>query len=534
MEDVYWTFSYSPLLDDGGSVAGVLVVCNENTEKMLHLRQLEESEDQLRFAIEAAELATFDYNPLTNRFAANSRLRAWFGLPLGEYIELPLAIRAIIPGDQERVSNAIRRVLEYESGGFYDIKYTVVSSNTGQERIVRAKGRAYFNEEKIAYRFNGTLQDITEQEIASLKLAQAEQTARLAIESADLGTYSLNLQTGEFITSPRYNAILGFSTAVERQTVVATIHPDDVPLRDNANEESLKTGVIDYAIRFYWPDGSLHWVKINGRVLFDEQGKPLTRTGVIQDITEQKEFAELLTQQVYERTLELQRSNEDLMQYAHVITHDLKEPVRKVRVYSSRIRDEMGEELSEKGRLFLDKIRHATDRMVAMIEGVLNYSKVNVLDEAIEPVDLAEVVHSIRADLEIPIQQRNARIGVAAVPVIHGIPILLYQLFYNLINNSLKFSRKEIAPEISISGDVITKSGRSFARIVLADNGIGFDQQYAAAIFHPFTRLNRKDEYEGTGLGLALCKKIVERHRGSISVMGTPGAGTVFTILLPL
>jgi len=174
MEDVYWTFSYSPLLDDGGSVAGVLVVCNENTEKMVHLRQLEESEDQLRFAIEAAELATFDYNPLTNRFAANSRLREWFGLPLGEDIELPLAIRAIIPGDRERVSNAIRRVLEYESGGFYDIKYTVMSYRTGHERMVRAKGRAYFNEEKIAYRFNGTLQDITEQEIASLKLVQAE------------------------------------------------------------------------------------------------------------------------------------------------------------------------------------------------------------------------------------------------------------------------------------------------------------------------------------------------------------------------
>jgi PAS domain S-box-containing protein len=223
-----------------------------------------------------------------------------------------VAIRAIIPADRGSVSTAIRRVLEYESGGYYDIKYTVVSGVTGQERIVRAKGRAYFNEEKIAYRFNGTLQDITEQEIASLKLMQAEQTARLAIESADLGTYSLNLQTGEFITSPRYNAIFGSSVAVGRQTVVAMIHPDDVPIRDKANEESLKTGVIDYSIRFYWPDGTLHWMKVNGRVLFDEQGKPHKRVGVVQDITEQKEFAELLTQQVYERTLELQRSNKDL------------------------------------------------------------------------------------------------------------------------------------------------------------------------------------------------------------------------------
>ena len=533
MEDVYWTFSYSPLLDDNGRVAGVLVVCNENTEKMLHLRQLEESEDQLRFAIEAAELATFDYNPLTDKFVANSRLREWFGLPFGEEIELPVAIGSIVPGDRERVSNAIRRVLEYESGGYYDIKYTVVSGDTGQERIVRAKGRAYFNEEKIAYRFNGTLQDITEQEIASIKLAQAEQTARLAIESAALGTYSLNLQTGELITSPRYNAIFASSMAVERQAVLAMVHPDDMPIRDKANEESLKTGVVDYSIRFYWPDGSLHWMKVNGRVLFDEQGKPYKRVGVVQDITEQKEFAELLTQQVYERTLELQRSNEDLMQFAHVITHDLKEPVRKVRVYSSRMQEELDEVFSAKGRLFLDKIRHATDRMVAMIEGVLHYSKVNVLDDAIEPVNLGEVVYSIRADLEIPIQQRNARIELSGAPVIHGIPILLYQLFYNLINNSLKFSRKEAAPVIAISGDIIAERGRSFVRIVLSDNGIGFDQQFAAAIFHPFTRLNRKDEYEGTGLGLALCKKIVERHRGSISVMGTPGEGASFTILLP-
>jgi len=534
MEDVYWTFGYSPLYAEGGKIAGVLVVCNENTEKVLNHQRLKESEAQLGFAIEAAELATWDLNPLTGKFTSNSRLNEWFGLKPSDGVELSLAINAMIPADRERVQAAIRRALEFESGGFYDIKHTIVNHLTGEERIVRAKGRAWFNEDRVAYRFNGTLQDITEPETARLRLVEAEQTARLAIESAALGTYCLDLRTEEIVASPRYYAILGYSGPVDRKTAASLVHPDDAPLRARANENSLQTGLIDYECRLIRPDGSQCWVKINGRVLFDEEGRPTYRVGVIQDITKQKEFAEQLTLQVQERTLELRRSNEDLMQFAHVITHDLKEPVRKVRVFSSRIKDEMAEEVPSKARLYLGKIQSATDRMIAMIEGVLDYSKVAVTKELSEPVDLNEILRAVETDLEILIQQKGASVRCDHLPTIEGINILLYQLFYNLVNNSLKFAREGVPPVIGLSASPADMGRPSMARIVLTDNGIGFDPQFSESIFHPFTRLNSKDRYEGTGLGLALCKKIVERHGGSIEASGEAGQGATFIIHLPI
>lgn len=411
LEDVYWTFGYSPIIDELGVIRGVLVVCSENTGKILAYQRLKESEDQLSFAIESTELGTWDYNPKTEKFKANSRLKSWFGLQAGEEIDLAIAVQCMIPGDRGRVQAAIEEALRYESGGQYDIRYTIVSKLDGKERIVRAKGRAWFNEEHIAYRFNGTLQDVTEQELA------------------------------------------------------------------------------------------------HGR----------------------------LTELVAERTAELQRSNEDLMQFAHVISHDLKEPVRKVRIYGKRIIDEMGEQLPTAGHVYLEKMQNAAGRMFSMIEGVLNYSSLSSAQAPMQPIDLNEVLQNVRMDLEVVIQQKGARVESVSLPAVFGIRVLIHQLFYNLINNSLKFARPGVEPVISVSVDDIGAEVRpGFATIVIADNGIGFDPANAGRIFETFTRLNSKDQYEGTGLGLALGKKIVQRHGGQIHATGTKDGGASFHFSLPL
>jgi PAS domain S-box-containing protein len=516
-------------------------VCNENTDKVMNLFKLEESykkitesEDQLSFAIEAAELGTWDYNPLTDKFTSNNRLKSWLGFSPADGIELPAAINAMIEKDRRRVVAAIQRAMQYDSGGFYDIVYTIVNAITGQERVVRAKGRAWFNEERVAYRFNGILQDITEQENTRLKIVKAEETARLAIGSADLGTYEIDLLSGEIIVSDRYNAIFGISEITDKGKIEEMMHPEDKASRIRAHTDSERTGNLDYETRVRWEDGSEHWVRVKGRYIYNETGKPMRLIGVVQDITEQKQFAEQLTQQVAERTLELQRSNEDLLQFAHVITHDLKEPVRKVKIFSNRIKEEMKEVLPPKVDLYLDKIHHASDRMFSMIEGVLNYSSLNADDEAVDFIDLNEVIRSIQGDLEIMIQQKAARIEYAALPAIQGAPILIYQLFYNLINNSLKFSKNGINPLITLSSSLVREEGRDLARVTVADNGIGFDQQYAGNIFNTFARLHSKDKFEGTGMGLALSKKIVERHGGTIAALGAAGEGATFILTLPL
>jgi signal transduction histidine kinase/ActR/RegA family two-component response regulator len=236
---------------------------------------------------------------------------------------------------------------------------------------------------------------------------------------------------------------------------------------------------------------------------------------------------------VVQRTQELQRSNDDLQQFAHVASHDLKEPVRKIRTFISRLRDEYEEALPEKSKTYLSKIQHASERMFLMIEGVLKYSTLNEAEQVIEHVDLNEIVNDIEADLELLITQKNATIKRAALPVLEGAPVLIYQLFYNLINNSLKFSTPENLPHILIASSLVNYQDSEYVQISITDNGIGFDQQYEKRIFNTFTRLNSKDKYEGTGLGLALCKKITERHHGQISATGEKNKGAIFTILLP-
>ena len=172
--------------------------------------------------------------------------------------------------------------------------------------------------------------------------------------------------------------------------------------------------------------------------------------------------------------------------------------------------------------------------MLMMIEGVLNYSMLNAIEQKIDNVSLDDVMRNIESDLELLILQKKATIRYEHLPEIEGAAVLLYQLFYNLINNSLKFSAAGTPPVIIISSSYIETDQKRFAVIKVEDNGIGFEQEQAEKIFDTFARLNPKDRFEGTGLGLSLCRRIVQRHGGDISATGEKGKGAGFTIRLPL
>ncbi|WP_183559142.1 PAS domain-containing protein [Mucilaginibacter sp. SP1R1] len=191
IEDIYWTFSYSPVIDETGAPAGIIVACSETTEKVQTLNKIKESKEELEFAIDAAELGTWDLNPQTNKFIGNDRIKDWFGLPPDAEIELSRAIGVIADKDRERVSRAIQAALQPSSGGKYDIEYSIIHPDTGKERIVRARGKALYNSGGIAIRLNGTLQDITEEVIARRAIEVAEARARLVLDAAEMGTFDL-------------------------------------------------------------------------------------------------------------------------------------------------------------------------------------------------------------------------------------------------------------------------------------------------------------------------------------------------------
>lgn len=282
--------------------------------------------------------------------------------------------------------------------------------------------------------------------------------------------------------------------------------------------------------------------------VINESGLVEAVAGSTRDITELKRAEErlqesehhfkllsaTLEQQVNERTKELQRSNSDLQKFAHVASHDLKEPLRKVKTFLSRLEYQLQEQLDEVSQGYLDRIHASTNRMFTMIDGVLNYSTLNATQQAPEIVDISEVIRTIESDLEIALSDKNGVIEYDELPRLYGIPVLLYQLFYNLVNNSLKFTRPGVPPRVRISFTTETDGMQRYACIAVQDNGIGFEPKETAKIFETFTRLNSKDEYEGTGLGLSLCKKIAERHGGTINAHGSLNKGASFEIRLPM
>ncbi|GAB4093519.1 sensor histidine kinase [Flaviaesturariibacter terrae] len=310
-------------------------------------------------------------------------------------------------------------------------------------------------------------------------------------------------------------------------------HPEDVEEAISAyNSAVARRTPATHELRLRRHDGVYRWFQFTVAPRYASDGSFSGYSGIGIDVTERRETATLLESLVRERTAELQRSNEDLQQFAHVTSHDLKEPARKIKTFSGMILDDPDTPLSGRSRNLLEKIRNAANRMLTMIHGVLSYSTLNESEPDWQPVPLADLLTSIREDLEVPIRQKNATITCTRLPVLQGSPVLLYQLFFNLLNNALKFAREGVPPRIEISGHADRLPG--WSSIEVRDNGIGFDQGYAEHIFETFSRLHSKDKYEGTGLGLALCRKIVRRHGGHISAQGVPGEGSVFRVLLPV
>lgn len=268
--------------------------------------------------------------------------------------------------------------------------------------------------------------------------------------------------------------------------------------------------------------------------------------GTFTDIHEQKKATELLERAVKERTQELQEkntelesSNYELQQFAFVASHDLKEPLRKIQLFSSLLDSEADRD--ETTRKYVNKINESAKRMSDLITDLLEYSRLSV-HSLFRQVDLNELMKDIVNELDFSIHEKNATIQIAPLPLIEAIPGQLRQVFQNLIVNALKFSRDEVPPVIDIKADIIEQpdydsavdpSG-GYCRISVCDNGIGFNEQHLEKIFALFQRLNPRDEYEGTGIGLAIAKKIVSKHNGLITAKSKEGEGSTFILILPL
>jgi two-component system, LuxR family, sensor kinase FixL len=337
--------------------------------------------------------------------------------------------------------------------------------------------------------------------------------------------------------NPAFEQLLGYSAAELRHNLAQELYADPAD-RDRFRAEIAASGAVrDFETRLRHRDGRVLDCLMTSTARRTADGS-LEYQGIIRDVTEQRRArAEL------ERTAEaLKRSNAELEQFAYVASHDLQEPLRKIRAFGDRLESLLDGEVDDRAADYLKRMVSAAERMGTLIENLLSYSRVSSRGAELVDVDLGQVVSDVLADLERQVVATSATVEVDRLPRLEADAVQMRQLFQNLVSNAIKFGPPEGAPEVRIEAEYLDRDGglvpasapAASVRIRVRDNGIGFEPEHAERIFELFQRLHGRERYDGTGIGLGVCRRIVTRHGGTITAEGRPGRGATFTITLPL
>jgi PAS domain S-box-containing protein len=316
----------------------------------------------------------------------------------------------------------------------------------------------------------------------------------------------------------------------------------DIPALRRLLEEILpeRSHFDGFEVEHEFPRVGRRVILLNARQVVTEERSATMILLAIEDITDRKRIEKKL--KTYAAKLE--RSNRELQDFAQVASHDLQEPLRKILSFGDRLKTKAGESLDADSQDYLQRMCNAATRMQSLITDLMMFSKVETNSQPFVPVDLGLVAREVSADLETRIEQTGGSVEIEELPTIDADPMQMRQLLQNLIGNSLKYFRHGVPPVVRIysqkldarSPDSMDESAlaRQLCQILVVDNGIGFDEKYLDRIFTVFQRLHKKGEYEGTGVGLAICRKIVDRHNGTITARSRPGEGTTFVVTLPV
>jgi signal transduction histidine kinase len=381
-----------------------------------------------------------------------------------------------------------------------------------------------------------------------------------AIETANSGKEALKILLKEFdfaiilmdVEMPNLNGFETASLIYEREKlkhipiIFITAHGHG----DENMFKGYRAGAVDYIYKPIRPEllqAKVHvFVELYKKnYLLVEQEKKLLATNrnlelEIKERIASEEKILKLNKQLLENIDMLEVKNKELDCFAYMASHDLQEPLRKIRIFSDRVSSKYGHEFDGESKVYIDKIQAACARMQNLINDIFTLSKIANTKEQVEPTNMNQLVDEVVAEIDLMVSDSKAEIITDKLPDLQINRSLIKRMFQNLIMNSIKYAKKDTPPVIKISSKLETiqlgqkNRPTKFCRIYLQDNGIGFDQQYAEQIFTMFKRLHANSEYEGTGIGLAICKKIVEEHHGFISAKSEVGVGTIFTISLPV
>ncbi|MBU1405834.1 MAG: DUF3365 domain-containing protein [Proteobacteria bacterium] len=421
-------------------------------------------------------------------------------------------------------------------GGF--LRRRVAERDAAQEELRQSRDRLARKSEELEEANAVLLTEIGERKKAEAEILISEEKFRTVADFTYDWEYWLDPAGNFLYVSPSAERITGYRPEEFRgnpRLFLDIIHPDHKSQMEKHFRQSVsERRVCMLEFRIVTKDGKKRWIGHTCQPVYGRSGEFLGNRASNRDITGSKWNEKTLNK----FAMELAHSNRDLQDFAYMASHDLREPLVLVQAFSERLRTRYGNEIPEKGLEYVRRIEAATARMQELISGVLAYSRASGKGQPLEEVDLAKIVLQVISDLELRLAETGGRVEVADLCRIKGDPLQMRQLFQNLIANALKYSKPDLPPRIVVYSRNLPGtdgSGRgNFCRIVVEDNGIGFAAESADKIFGLFQRLHGRSQYEGTGIGLAVCKRIVERHGGTINAESTPGTGSQFIVTLPV
>ncbi len=522
-----WTaYNASALKDNKGEYIGNLAMHTDITDRKQKEEELFKSEERFRTAFEEGVIP-MAITSLTGDFIRTNHA---FSVLTG-YSEKELHkmnFRQLTHPDD----------LKANISGFYKLLNRELASFRMEKRYLRKNGEIIWVDMSTAPVRNKSgnmeymvthIQDINERKKAEAELETSKEKLEIALESGHIGIWQRNLLNDEVVWDERMEKIFGLLPGSFDKTFRAfeeLIHEEDLPHFRNAMSYSMETGsLMETVFRVKGgDDGNSNYILTKALVNKDEMGSPVSLTGVCFDVTAMKRGAE---NAIVKLNRELLRSNKELESFAYVASHDLQEPLRMISSFTQMLEKRYGDKLDKNAQ---DYIKYAVDgakRMYELINGLLAYSRVQSRGKEFTKIRMADVCEKVKQNLGLMITEKNAVITRRKLPVIYADESQMIQLIQNLFENGIKFSRER--PRIHFE----SKDNSDSYLFSVKDNGIGIEPEYFDRIFKIFQRLLPREEYEGTGIGLAICRRIVERHDGRIWVESEPGKGSVFYFTIP-
>jgi len=454
---------------------------------------------------------------------------------------------AILPEDRARVKEAFFTAFSERKIFTTDFR---IRRRNGELRWCSSHSTPYYNKDGNFAGYAGSLTDITERKKVEDKLASQNVLINTITNNTQQALFLMDSRQHCTYMNPAAEKMTGFKLEEVQEKplhyYIHHTHPDGrhFPIEECAIDRALPTKNHTQGEEvFIHKDGHFFPVAFTASPII-ENGIPIGTVIEARDTTEEKRIQEelrskemktmtMLEEKVKERTGELEKTNYELLQFTSVASHDLKEPVRKISIFSKMLKEKLDGTLDSSSARYIDNIIDSSHRMAQLIDDLLTFSRLSHISTSFEEVDLNSILSQIKDDLEIPIKEKDASIHVQTLPTVKGIPLQLSQVFQNLISNSLKFTHPERKPHVSIEAEEINHKNKKLYKIRYKDNGIGFEPEHNNRIFEIFNRLHSRDKYEGTGVGLAIVKKIISLHNGQINAHGKVNEGAEFEIILP-